>query len=124
MGEAPGCDGSLEPRAGLTLGYDRRHRIHLLLLRDVRMSKDVIIVGNGRFGSIAATLARSRGHNVTVVSNLEHLAASRASGCVLAPSWLGSLDPRQVDVGMSVLRALYAVHDVAFQSNILGTVFK
>lgn len=86
-------------------------------------SKEVIIIGNGLFGSIAATLARSRGHHVTVISNLEPLAASKASGCVLASSWLSSLSPQQVDMGMSVLRELYAVHDVTFEGN-LGGRFK
>lgn len=85
------------------------------------MSKNVVIVGNGLFGSIAATLARQRGANVIVISNLEHYAASKASGCVLAPSWLTSLDASQVEVGMNVLRALYSVHDVTFTTNVLAT---
>ena len=84
-------------------------------------SKRVIIVGSGLFGSIAATLARSRGHDVTVVSDLQHMAASRASGCVLAPSWLSSLTGRDVDTGMNVLRALYDVHDLEFQTNLFKT---
>lgn len=82
-------------------------------------SKSVIIVGNGLFGSIAATLARSRGHEVTVVSDLQPLAASKASGCVLAPSWLSSLNARDIDTGLNVLRALYDVYDVEFKSNLL-----
>jgi hypothetical protein len=85
--------------------------------------REVIIIGNGLFGSIAATLARSRGHHVTVVSNMAPLAASKASGCVLAPSWLSSLDGAQVEAGMNVLRALYTVHDVAFATQ-LGVSFK
>ena len=79
-------------------------------------SKNVIIVGNGLFGSIAATLCRSRGHTVTVVSNLEPMAASKASGCVLAPSWLSSLSDQQIDKGMKVLNELYTVHDINFQT--------
>lgn len=85
--------------------------------------KDVVIVGNGLFGSIAATLARSRGHKVTIVSNMEPLAASKASGCVLAPSWLGSLSPQQVEVGLRVLSELYVVHPIAFTGP-LGASFK
>lgn len=86
-------------------------------------SREVIIVGSGLFGSIAAALARQRGHSVTVVSNNEPMAASKASGCVLAPSWLSSLDKQQIATGMETLRALYTVHDVEFQSS-LGVVFK
>lgn len=85
--------------------------------------KDVIIIGNGLFGSIAATYARHRGHNVTVISDLQPLAASKASGCVLAPSWLSSLDASQVDAGMGLLRDLYEVEDVTF-NNVLHVPFK
>lgn len=80
---------------------------------------NVVIVGNGLFGSIAATLARSHGHNVTVVSNKEPHAGSLASGCVLAPSWLSSLDRSQIDTAMGVLNGLYDVIPVTFQTNLL-----
>lgn len=87
------------------------------------IAKDVIIIGNGLFGSIAATYARHRGHNVTVVSDMQPLAASKASGCVLAPSWLTSLAAGDVDLGMGLLRDLYDVQDVAFESR-MGISFK
>jgi glycine/D-amino acid oxidase-like deaminating enzyme len=83
-------------------------------------SKNVIIVGAGLFGSIAARLARDRGHQVTLIDNGEEHAASKASGCVLAPSWLGSLSDKQRKRGMEVLRRLYTVHDVEFQTNVLA----
>lgn len=83
--------------------------------------RSVVIVGNGLFGSIAATLARSKGHVVTVISNGEKLAASKASGCVLAPSWLSSLERHQVDTAMEVLSTLYQVEDLVFKTNLLKT---
>jgi glycine/D-amino acid oxidase-like deaminating enzyme len=83
-------------------------------------AREVVVIGNGMFGSIAATLARSRGHNVTVVSNNEPMAASKASGCVLAPSWLGSLSAQQVKDGMDVLNQLYTVEDIVFTTNLLA----
>jgi len=83
--------------------------------------RNVVIVGNGLFGSIAATLARSKGHTVTVISNEEKLAASKASGCVLAPSWLSSLERNQIDTAMEVLTALYKVEDLVFKTNLLKT---
>jgi len=83
-------------------------------------SKEVIVIGNGMFGSIAASLARARGHAVTVVSNNEPMAASKASGCVLAPSWLGSLSAQQVKDGMTVLHQLYTVEDIVFTTNLLA----
>jgi len=80
---------------------------------------NVIIVGNGLFGSIAATLARAHGHSVTVVSNNEANAASLASGCVLAPSWLSSLGKDTAEAAMAVLAQLYTVHPVVFQTNMI-----
>lgn len=81
--------------------------------------KNVIIVGNGLFGSVAATLARAEGHNVTVVSEKRPYEASPASGCVLAPSWLSSLDKAEIATSMDVLGALYTVHDMEFRTNVL-----
>lgn len=80
---------------------------------------NIIVVGNGLFGSIAATLARARGHTVTVISaNVPH-SASKASGCVLAPSWLNSMERGQIDTAMGVLSDLYTVHDLDFKTNLL-----
>jgi glycine/D-amino acid oxidase-like deaminating enzyme len=81
---------------------------------------NIIIVGAGLFGSIAAKLAREHGHDVTVVDSREPWAASKASGCVIAPSWLNSLSREQIDAGMGVLNDLYTVHDVEFQTNALA----
>lgn len=83
------------------------------------MKHNVVVVGNGLFGSITATLARAEGHKVTVISNKRPHAASGASGCVLAPSWLSSLERRQIDTAMEVLKALYSVHDMVFSTNLL-----
>jgi glycine/D-amino acid oxidase-like deaminating enzyme len=86
------------------------------------MGKNVIVVGAGLFGSVAAELARRRGHHVTVIDNREKYAASKASGCVLAPSWLTSLSKEQVTKAMEVLRFLYPVYDTPFKTH-LGQVF-
>ena len=83
--------------------------------------QNIIIVGSGLFGSLAARLASSEGHNVTVVDVPKPYAASKASGCVLAPSWLASLTQAQRDNGMDVLSALVPVHDVEFRTNLLKT---
>lgn len=84
-------------------------------------SKNVIIVGAGLFGSIAATLARKRGHTVTVIDNAEKYSASKASGCVLAPSWLNSLDSRQIEGAMDVLQSLYTVEEIKFPVGLAAT---
>ncbi len=86
-------------------------------------SKKVIVVGNGLFGSIAATLARSRGHEVTVISDMQPLAASKASGCVLAPSWLLSIPKEQVTQSMDLLDQLYGLEKLDFFNPQLKTTF-
>lgn len=83
----------------------------------------IIVVGAGLFGSIAATLARKRGHQVTVVDSGEKYAASKASGCVLAPSWLNSLSKPQQERAMEVLRSLYTVHELSLSTQ-LGRPFR
>jgi len=80
---------------------------------------NIIVVGNGLFGSIAATYARAEGHTVTVVSEKRPYAASAASGCVLAPSWLSSLSKPEIADSMAVLEHLYTVHPIEFSTNIL-----
>jgi choline dehydrogenase-like flavoprotein len=81
---------------------------------------NIIIVGAGLFGSVAATYARAAGHNVTVINEDRKYSASKASGCVLAPSWLSSLDKQDIADAMAVLSCLYPVHDIEFQTNVLA----
>jgi len=83
---------------------------------------DVIVVGAGLFGSIAATLARKRGASVTVIDSGEAYAASQASGCVLKPSWLSSLSKEEIATGYGVLNSLYSVQDLVFRANLGVTV--
>lgn len=85
--------------------------------------KEIVVVGAGMFGCIAAALARAEGHAVTVVGEHRHYEASPASGCVMAPSWLTSLDKDDVADAMAVLNDLYKVHDVEFKTH-LGAKFK
>lgn len=85
---------------------------------------DVVVVGSGLFGSIAATLARAEGHRVSVVSDERPFSASKASGCVLAPTWLNSMDKYTVAEAMEVLNSLYTVIPVEFFSNVFAKTFK
>ena len=82
---------------------------------------NIIIVGNGLFGSVAAALAESQGHTVTLISESRKYEASPASGCVLAPSWLSSLPKADVANAMSVLGSLYKLHPLEFQTNLFKT---
>lgn len=83
--------------------------------------QNIIIIGAGLFGSAAARLARAEGHTVTVVDTPKPYAASKASGCVLAPSWLQSLTSTQREEGMAVLQDLVPVYDIEFQTNLIKT---
>ena len=76
--------------------------------------QNIIIVGAGLFGCIAAAWARKAGHNVTVISESRPFEASKASGCVLAPSWLSALSKQELQTAMQVLEELYPVHDITF----------
>ncbi len=82
---------------------------------------NIIIVGNGLFGSVAAALCVAHGHTVTVISEKRKYEASPASGCVLAPSWLSSLGKEEVANAMSVLGSLYTLHPLEFHTNLLKT---
>lgn len=82
---------------------------------------NIVIIGAGLFGSVAASLARAEGHMVTLVDGAHPWAASKASGCVLAPSWLSSLDKEAIAAGTDVLKALYTLHDMSFKTNMLAT---
>lgn len=82
---------------------------------------NIIVVGAGLFGCAAAALARAECHTVTVIGEPRKYEASPASGCVLAPSWLSSLDKGDVATAMSVLGELYPLHDLEFNTNLLKT---
>ena len=80
--------------------------------------RNIIVVGNGLFGSIAAEYARSCGHTVTVISEERKYAASPAAGCVLAPSWLSSLSKGEIADSMELLNDLYGLIPVEFTTNL------
>lgn len=82
---------------------------------------NIIVVGAGLFGSIAATLARKHGHNVTVIGEHRQYEASPASGCVLAPSWLSSMEKPAIADALAVLGELYLIQDLEFKTNLFKT---
>jgi len=81
------------------------------------MSKNVVVVGAGIFGSIAAHLAERAGARVTVVDAGMDLAASPASACLLKPSWLTSVPREGVDLGYKVLREQFGLKPIKFAVN-------
>jgi glycine/D-amino acid oxidase-like deaminating enzyme len=78
------------------------------------MSKRVIIVGAGLFGSIAAKLAFRAGFDVLVLDRGEAQAGSHAAACLMRPSWLTSLGDK-VPIAMATLESLYGVSKVTMK---------
>jgi hypothetical protein len=91
----------------------------MLLQQGKAKKSPIIVVGGGLFGAIAAALARAEDYAVTVIDGCHQYAASKAAGCVLAPSWLSSLSSEQIAVAMRVLHRLYTVHDITFSTNLI-----
>jgi glycine/D-amino acid oxidase-like deaminating enzyme len=80
---------------------------------------NIVIIGAGLFGSMAAQLAEAAGHTVQIVDSNEPWAASKASGCVIAPSWLASLDSDELKTAMQLLDEHYGLIEVEFATNVL-----
>lgn len=73
---------------------------------------DVIIVGGGLFGSIAAANLRSSGMDVLVLDDGRPRSGSRAAGCLMKPSWLSKMGKANVDKSFEVLDRLYGLKTV------------
>jgi glycine/D-amino acid oxidase-like deaminating enzyme len=73
---------------------------------------NVIVVGSGLFGSIAASLACQAGHRVTVIDNYSPWAASKCSANLTKPSWLESLGREKAEIAYGVLNQLYHVQKI------------
>jgi glycine/D-amino acid oxidase-like deaminating enzyme len=80
---------------------------------------NVIIVGAGLFGSMAATLARYAGHAVVVIDSKKTLAASKCAACLMKRSWMAALSPEQINIGYRVLEQLYGVQQIPFNNGTL-----
>lgn len=72
----------------------------------------IVIVGAGLFGSIATTLCRLAGHQVTLIDNNSPLAASPCAGNFFKPSWLTAMAPKAVELALNTLDTLYKVETV------------
>lgn len=84
--------------------------------------RNVVIVGAGLFGAMAAKLCALNGFKVTVIDSREKEAGSRAAACLMAPSWMAGLGKEKIEKGMEVLNLLYKVVDIPFVVNKVKTV--
>jgi len=81
---------------------------------------DVIIVGAGLFGSMAAALCKKNGHSVTVIDDNRGYSGSAPAACLIKPSWLQGLSKQARTEGMSVLNELYDVNTITFKTDLPG----
>lgn len=71
--------------------------------------RDVVIVGGGLFGSIAARALRHAGMDVELIDDNRPMSGSRAAGCLMRPSWLSSMGKENVNRSMKLLDGLYGL---------------
>lgn len=83
---------------------------------------NVIIVGGGLFGSIAARLIRARGGVVTVIDDMREEAGSLAAGCVIRPSWASRMHKKQIDSALRILDEFYGLQEIEFVFNSFKSV--
>jgi glycine/D-amino acid oxidase-like deaminating enzyme len=80
--------------------------------------KDVIIIGAGLFGSIAAAALRSKGADVMVIDDKRPMSGSSAAACLMKPSWLNSLSKEQQNGSLELLSNLYDLKTLQFDTPI------
>lgn len=74
--------------------------------------RDVVIVGGGLFGSIAAATLRRAGMDVLLIDDGRPRSGSRAAGCLMKPSWLSAMGRDNVSSSMKLLDELYGLKTV------------
>lgn len=82
--------------------------------------RDVIIVGGGLFGSIAAAALRDAGMDVCLIDEGHKMAGSRAAGCLMKPSWLTKMGKDNVDASFRLLDRLYGLRTVSLKAGPLS----
>lgn len=71
--------------------------------------RDVVIVGGGLFGSIAAATLRRAGMDVELIDDGRPMSGSRAAGCLMRPSWLSKMGSENVNQSFKLLDSLYGL---------------
>jgi glycine/D-amino acid oxidase-like deaminating enzyme len=76
--------------------------------------RDVIVVGGGLFGSIAADTLSRAGMDVMIVDDKRPLSGSKPAACLMKPSWLTSMTKDQLDISFSLLDEQYGLERIPF----------
>ena len=82
--------------------------------------RDVIIVGGGLFGSIAGAALRDAGMDVLIIDDGRPRSGSRASGCLVKPSWLQKMGKDNVEQSFRLLDRLYGLRTVSLKAGPLS----
>ena len=83
------------------------------------MTADLLIVGGGLFGSLAAKYARKKGINALVFDSSRPHRASPAAACTFCKEWAGPF-ASYYDEGLAVLSELVEVSSIGFSISIGG----
>lgn len=73
------------------------------------MSKPIYIVGGGVFGITVGAALLDAGHNVTIYDCSKPESGSRASGGMMAPSWLSAFKRKEIDDSYELLDKFFGV---------------
>lgn len=77
--------------------------------------KEIVIIGGGLFGSIAAAALRKDGHDVTVIDARKDGAGSKPAACLMKPSWFSSMGKDKFGPSLELLDEMYGVQDLSLR---------
>lgn len=83
--------------------------------------KEIVIIGGGIFGSVAAAALRKDGHEVVVIDAQKENAGSKPAACLMKPSWFSSMGKDKFGPSLDTLDELYGVHDLSLKAGPLNT---
>ncbi|ALH23721.1 putative FAD dependent oxidoreductase [Pseudomonas phage PaMx11] len=83
------------------------------------MKTDVIVVGAGLFGSIAAKALAQAGLAVVGVDDSRPGAGSLPAACLMKPSWFSSMGKDKFEPSLELLDRIYGVKDISFKVGLL-----
>lgn len=84
------------------------------------MSCDVLVVGGGLFGQVAAAALRREGAEVCVIDDKRQGAGSAPAGCVIRPSWVGNMKRAELEDSLRLLDELYGLKDLELEARPTG----